>query len=71
MNLKEFLTIGSFVTILFIAGLFVGWLLSVGTIWLIQWLVNQIFHTSYNFNVWLGGLLFYLIWLLLFYKPSK
>lgn len=42
-----------------------GWIFSVGLMWVIQKLVNAIFGTNFNFNVFLGGVLFYIIWLLL------
>ena len=41
-----------------------GWLGSVIIVAFIQWLVNEIFATDFHFNIWLGGLLFYIIWLL-------
>ena len=43
----------------------VGYLVSVGTLWAIQSLANAVFSTSFSIDLWLGGVLFYVIWLLL------
>ncbi len=48
-----------------IGGLILGYLVSVGIVAILQILVNAIFDTSYAFDIWLGGLLFYIIWQLL------
>lgn len=45
-----------------------GWFASVGLFWLIQLLINAVFNLSLNYNIWLGGLLLYIIWLLFFTK---
>lgn len=44
------------------AGITIGWLVMVGTIWVFQSLVNAVFGTEYWLNIWLGGLLAYIIW---------
>lgn len=44
------------------AGLVVGWLVMVGTIWVIQSLVNLIFGTEFALNLWASGLLAYVVW---------
>jgi len=46
-----------------------GWLASVGMAWVLQWLINATFGTAFDYNVWLLGLLLYIVWLLL--QPSK
>ncbi len=47
----------------FVYGL--GWLVSVGSVVVIQWLANATFNTQFDINIWVGGLLFYICWLLL------
>ena len=43
-----------------------GYLMMVFTTWGIMTLVNKIFETSYNFNIWFLGLLIYIVWLIFF-----
>ena len=47
--------------IIIVGVLIFGWLCSVGMVWVIQWLVNEIFVTNYDINIWLGGLLLLII----------
>lgn len=47
----------------------ISYLFFVGFMWVIQWLVNSIFATSFDFNVWLLGLLAMVV--SVFFKSSK
>lgn len=60
MKTSTILTIGV-VTVLVTT----GYLVSVGIVWLLQWLINLTFATSFDLNVWSAGALFYLLWFLL------
>jgi hypothetical protein len=46
------------ITLIMIGGLTIGYVINVGVVTLIQWLVNITFATNYDYNIWaLGGLL--------------
>jgi hypothetical protein len=53
-----------FLMALIFAGIFfASYMMSVGIAALLQYLVNLTFHTQYDVNIWLAGLLLYVIWL--------
>ena len=60
-KLYDFMGITGLVIIIYC----LGWFASVGLFWLIQLLVNALFNLSFNFNIWLGGLLLFIIWLII------
>ena len=39
----------------------IGWIITVGTAWLLQYLVNITFGTAFDFNVWAAGTLLFVI----------
>ena len=65
MKIKEILTFAFLGTGVFLALSVLGYLVMVGFVGAIQWLVNFIFSMSFDYNVWILGLLAYIIWILL------
>jgi len=52
------------VFLIVITVVFIGYCFSVGIVFCLQWLINAAFQTSFDVNLWWGGLLFYIIYLI-------
>ena len=58
------LSIGALIGLIALV-LTLGYLVMVGLVWAIQFLVNVIFSTSFDYNVWLLGLLAYIVYVII------
>jgi uncharacterized protein YacL len=51
-----------FVILIVVLASCIGWLISAGFFWMLQELANSAFGTRYDVNVWLGGLMMYILY---------
>lgn len=43
----------------------IGYLMMVGLMWALQYLVNLAFDTTFDYNVWIIGAIAYILWALI------